>query len=69
MYELTWTVSSNLNLLTILTTPKEQPVYMALVGLIYGIGCILGPIIGGAFGDSSATWRWVSWASLFYATS
>ncbi|KAH8693250.1 MFS transporter [Talaromyces proteolyticus] len=48
----------NLNLITILTTPKEQPVYVGLVGLIYGIGCILGPIIGGAFADSSATWRW-----------
>ncbi|KAA8647955.1 hypothetical protein EYZ11_009177 [Aspergillus tanneri] len=48
----------NLNLITILTTPKEQPVYVGLVGLIYGTGCILGPIIGGAFADSSATWRW-----------
>ncbi|EAW11659.1 putative MFS transporter [Aspergillus clavatus NRRL 1] len=48
----------NLNLITILTTPKEQPVYVGLVGLIYGVGCILGPIIGGAFADSSATWRW-----------
>lgn len=33
--------------------------YVGLVGLIYGTGCILGPIIGGAFSDSSATWRWV----------
>ncbi|GAD96920.1 MFS transporter, putative [Paecilomyces variotii No. 5] len=50
----------NLNLLTILTTPKEQPVYVGLIGLIYGTGCILGPIVGGAFSDSGATWRWGS---------
>ncbi|KAJ5302089.1 hypothetical protein PENANT_c008G07742 [Penicillium antarcticum] len=54
----------NLNLITILTTPKEQPVYVALVGLIYGTGCILGPIIGGAFADSSATWRWAFYLNL-----
>ncbi|KAK2793533.1 hypothetical protein FQN52_001119 [Onygenales sp. PD_12] len=48
----------NLNLITNLTTPKEQPFYIGLVGVIYGAGCILGPIIGGAFVDSSATWRW-----------
>ncbi|KAL2820843.1 major facilitator superfamily domain-containing protein [Aspergillus cavernicola] len=54
----------NLNLLTILTTPKEQPIYVGLVGLIYGIGCILGPIIGGAFADSGATWRWAFYINL-----
>ncbi|OKL60926.1 hypothetical protein UA08_03626 [Talaromyces atroroseus] len=54
----------NLNLITILTTPKEQPMYVALIGLIYGIGCILGPIIGGAFSDSSASWRWAFYLNL-----
>ncbi|CAI7664274.1 unnamed protein product [Penicillium glandicola] len=54
----------NLNLITILTTPKEQPMYVGLVGLIYGTGCILGPIIGGAFSDSSATWRWSFYLNL-----
>ncbi|KAK9453375.1 Efflux pump patC [Dipodascopsis uninucleata] len=48
----------NLNLLTALTTPKEQPLYIAIIGLIYGVGSILGPIVGGCFADSSATWRW-----------
>jgi MFS family permease len=48
-----------LNLVTILTTPKEQPVYVGMIGFVYGGGCILGPIVGGSFADSSATWRWV----------
>lgn len=33
---------------------------MALLGVCWGIGTILGPVIGGAFAGSSATWRWVS---------
>lgn len=48
----------DLNLITTLTTTKEQPVFIGIASLIYGVGCILGPIIGGAFTDSSATWRW-----------
>ncbi|KAF4635034.1 hypothetical protein G7Y89_g3062 [Cudoniella acicularis] len=40
------------------TTERERPMYMALVGLTYGIGTVIGPIVGGAFADSSATWRW-----------
>jgi MFS family permease len=54
----------NLNLITTLTTPEEQPIYNGLVGVIYGLGCILGPIIGGAFADSGATWRWVRKATV-----
>jgi MFS family permease len=49
-----------LNLSTILSSPKEQPFYVGMTGFVYGSGCILGPIVGGALADSSATWRWVS---------
>lgn len=27
-------------------------------GLIFGIGNVVGPVVGGAFADSKATWRW-----------
>ncbi|OAA79668.1 MFS transporter [Akanthomyces lecanii RCEF 1005] len=54
----------NLNLLTMMTRPKEQPLYMGLVGLVYGTGCILGPIVGGTLSDSAATWRWAFYLNL-----
>ncbi|KAF7190445.1 Phomenoic acid biosynthesis cluster MFS-type transporter [Pseudocercospora fuligena] len=47
-----------MTLLSCNTTGKEKPMYLGLVGLIFGIGNVIGPLIGGAFADSSATWRW-----------
>ena len=45
-------------LLTQLTSERERPLYLNLVGITFGTGTVLGPIIGGAFTDSGATWRW-----------
>lgn len=35
-------------------------------GLVYGAGTVLGPIIGGAFAVSSATWRWGFYINLVF---
>ncbi|KAJ0107293.1 hypothetical protein J7T55_015758 [Diaporthe amygdali] len=53
-----------LNLVTVLSVPKEQPFYIALTGFSYGSGCILGPLVGGALADSPATWRWAFYLNL-----
>ncbi|KAK4186657.1 major facilitator superfamily domain-containing protein [Podospora australis] len=53
-----------LNLSTLLSSPKEQPFYIGLTGFVYGSGCILGPIVGGALADSAATWRWAFYLNL-----
>lgn len=37
---------------------------MGMTGLTWGAGTILGPVIGGAFADSSATWRWAFYLNL-----
>ncbi|KAI9677145.1 MAG: hypothetical protein M1829_002719 [Trizodia sp. TS-e1964] len=53
-----------MTLLSVTTTPHERPQYIGLTGLTWGAGTVLGPIIGGAFADSSATWRWAFYINL-----
>jgi hypothetical protein len=38
--------------------PEERPQIIGYTGATYGIGAVLGPLIGGAF-TNSVTWRWV----------
>jgi MFS family permease len=35
-----------------------------MTGAMWGVGTVLGPVIGGAFTDSSATWRWAFYINL-----
>ncbi|KAI9794009.1 MAG: hypothetical protein M1816_006634 [Peltula sp. TS41687] len=53
-----------MTLLSVTTTVHERPVYIGLTGLTWGAGTVLGPIVGGAFADSSATWRWAFYINL-----
>ncbi|KAI9820110.1 MAG: hypothetical protein M1832_003817 [Thelocarpon impressellum] len=53
-----------MTLLSISTTPHERPTYIGLTGLTWGAGTVLGPVVGGAFADSSATWRWAFYINL-----
>jgi MFS family permease len=47
-----------LNHFSAMTTRKERGLYLAGTGFVWGLGAILGPVVGGGFSDSSATWRW-----------
>ena len=53
-----------MTILSILSTEKERPIYLGLTGLTWGLGIVLGPIIGGAFASSNATWRWSFYINL-----
>ena len=50
--------------LAVTTTIQERPVHVGGAGLLWGVGTVLDPIIGGTFTDSSATWRWSFYINL-----
>ncbi|TAQ86103.1 hypothetical protein B7494_g5573 [Chlorociboria aeruginascens] len=54
-----------MTLLAATTTMHERPMYIGGTGLTWGLGTVLGPIIGGAFTDSSAGWRYSFYINLF----
>ena len=51
--------SGCLTYISVTTSNLERPIYMAGVAVAWGAGTVIGPIVGGAFAGSSATWRWV----------
>lgn len=53
-----------LNYVTALTAKEERGRYISLIGFCWGAGAVLGPVIGGAFSVSSATWRWAFYINL-----
>jgi len=54
----------NLNLITLNTSLRERSIYMGGIGIVWGAGTILGPVVGGSFADSGATWRWSFYINL-----
>lgn len=53
-----------LTLLSVTTTNAERPRYLSLTGIVWGIGTVLGAVVGGSLGESAATWRWAFYLNL-----
>lgn len=51
-----------LTLLSVHTNDTERPTYLSLVGLIWGVGTVLGPVVGGGF--DKVNWRWAFYLNL-----
>jgi MFS family permease len=47
------------------TTMAERPVYNSMTGFFWGIGIVLGPVVGGALNESAGGWRWAFYLNLF----
>ncbi|OCK84502.1 MFS general substrate transporter [Lepidopterella palustris CBS 459.81] len=54
-----------MTLIAATTTMTERPMYVSLTGLSWGLGTVLGPVIGAAFAQSSVGWRWGFYINLF----
>ena len=54
-----------MTLIAATTTLPERPVYVAGTGFTWGVGIVLGPVVGGAFSESSVGWRWAFYINLF----
>jgi MFS family permease len=53
-----------LNIISALTTAQERGTFITMIGFFWGLGAVLGPVIGGAFSVSGATWRWAFYINL-----
>ncbi|KAK5994062.1 Efflux pump aflT [Cladobotryum mycophilum] len=49
--------SGALNIMAHTTPIHRRPVFVSLIGAVYGIASAIGPVIGGALAEK-ATWRW-----------
>ncbi|KAI9752221.1 MAG: hypothetical protein M4579_005724 [Chaenotheca gracillima] len=54
-----------MTLIATTTTLAERPVYVSGTGFTWGLGIVLGPVIGGAFSESAGGWRWAFYINLF----
>ncbi|KAM5490307.1 hypothetical protein MaudMau93_002505 [Microsporum audouinii] len=46
---------------------RRQPLYVSTSGFVWGLGTVIGPVIGGLFAHSKATWRWAFYINLVLA--
>ena len=42
----------------------KRPQYIGMTGAMWGLGTVLGPVIGGAFTDGDGGWRWAFYVNL-----
>ncbi|KAI9702669.1 MAG: hypothetical protein M1820_006053 [Bogoriella megaspora] len=56
-------LTGNLSMVAISAPLQKRPIYISMLGTIFGIGLVCGPIIGGTL-TSQVSWRWCFWINL-----
>ncbi|EED21261.1 efflux pump antibiotic resistance protein, putative [Talaromyces stipitatus ATCC 10500] len=55
--------SGSYTIVAFISEPKKRANFVSMLGAIFGIGSVLGPLIGGAF-STNVTWRWCFYINL-----
>ncbi|KAI1470394.1 MFS general substrate transporter [Daldinia caldariorum] len=59
--------SGAITYISMTTTTRERPLYLSGIVATWSLGSVVGPVIGGAFAQSKATWRWAFYINLVVA--
>ncbi|EQL30191.1 hypothetical protein BDFG_07285 [Blastomyces dermatitidis ATCC 26199] len=54
-----------MTLIAATTTFTERPLSVSCTALTWGLGIVLGPVVGGAFSESDVGWRWAFYINIF----
>ncbi|KAK7946579.1 major facilitator superfamily transporter [Apiospora aurea] len=55
--------SGSYTIIAFVAEPKDRATYTGILGAVYGLASVLGPLLGGVF-SSTTTWRWCFWINL-----
>jgi MFS family permease len=56
-------MTGSFTIIVLIIRPSRRAIFTGLVTAIYGVACVLGPLVGGAF-STNLTWRWCFWINL-----
>jgi MFS family permease len=60
--------SGALTYVSVMTGKNERPIYLAGGAAMWGVGSVIGPVIGGTFAVSNAIWRWSFYINVVVAS-